>query len=137
MPGYVKQLQNVGYAENVREIVFQCVGDSANGSIPNTEMDKPSYEIAQGWFLDSVETVPGSPAPTADSDVVVNDEHGLDLLNGNGTDLLNDTAVKAVVPSIGGQNKRVPVRGKLTIGVSGQSVNLAQYKIILVLVKEV
>lgn len=135
MAGRVTQLAKL-YSENVREIIFHCIADAADGSVPDTEFDNEVYKSAQGFFLDSVEIVPGATGPTADSDLVVEDEHGLDILGGNGADLIENATVAATIPKVDSQVKRVPIRGKLTSKVTNNSVNSAVFDIIFVLVRE-
>jgi len=135
MAGRVTQIVKE-YGEEVREVIYSCIGDSANGSIPDTEVSTEVYRQVQGMSLDSVEVVPGATAPDA-ADVVVNDEHGLDVLGGNGTALIHATLPKATIPTIDSQNKRIPLRGKFTVGVANQATASALYKIIMVFVRAV
>lgn len=136
MAGEIVRQSYKEYGNNVRTIIFDCLGDASDGSIANTEMTDKIYRRVQGWSLDSVEAVPGSIAPDA-ADVVINDEHGLDVLGGNGTNLIHATNAQATIPSIDSQNKRIPMKGKFTLGVTNQATVSATYLIILTFVRMV
>jgi len=136
--GEVEQtIMEVGRGDNkVVSVKFSCTGDASDGSIPDTDIRADILSYISGWFLDIIVVNPGSVAPTVDSDVYIDDEDEVDLLNGNGVDLLHNTAAKACVPNTDGQNKRQPIRGTVTLDVDNQSVNSATYDIILVFVQE-
>ena len=51
-----------------RTITFTCIGDSSNGSIPDTDVSDPAF--IKGWRLYDVEVNPGTPAPDA-ADVLI------------------------------------------------------------------
>jgi hypothetical protein len=122
-----------GYGR-VATVKLACVGDASDGTIPDTNLSSAIQTKINGWYLDMVICNPGATAPTADSDVYIKDEDGLDLLGGNGVDLLHNTTTKATVPSTDGQAKQQPVRGTLTLDVDNQSVNSATYDVILIFV---
>ncbi len=136
MAGTVEQaLLRVGKLDNVQKLTFSCTGDSSDGSIPDSATSSIYTDEIVGWYLDQVIVDPGATAPTADSDVVINDEWGFDLLGGNGSNLLHSSTTKTTIPATDGQNKRQPVLGALTLSVTNQSVNSATYDVILVLVR--
>lgn len=123
------------YNKMIRAIRFEL---TASGSAFADATIPPSFlERVQGWFVDQVEVVPGSPAPTANSDLVILDEDGLDILGGSGVNLVSDTTTTGAVPSTGGQNKRTAIRTNLTVRVTGNAVSGAALEVVLVLVREV
>jgi len=130
MAGSVRQWQRQ-YSENIREVEFDCSGDASNGAIPDTIMDDRSFRHVQGWYLYRIIAVPGATSPTADSDVALNDVHSIDVLGGNGTDLLHSGTAKETYPEIGGVAALHPLTGKLTLDVDNNGAAGNLYKIIL------
>ncbi|MCP3924930.1 MAG: hypothetical protein GY714_20315 [Desulfobacterales bacterium] len=136
MAGEIVRQSYQEYGPDIRTITFDCLCDAGDGSIADTALTDDMYKRVQGWSLDSVESVPGGTAPDA-ADVVINDEHGLDVLGGNGTGLIHATDTKATIPNIDSQNKRIPMKGKLTLSVANQATVSATYLIILTFVRMV
>jgi hypothetical protein len=131
MAGSVRQ-ELVEYGRRCRVIKLHCVGDSVDGSIPDTSvLDRLKYRVA-GWSLDSVKVYPGATGPTADSDLEVEDGDGLDMLGGEGTDLIKNSAASVTVPSRDSIRGPVPITGGMTIKVTNQAVASALYRIDLV-----
>ena len=137
MAGEIVRQSYKEYGNNIRTIIFDCLGDASNGSIANTEMSDKIYRRVQGWSLDSVEAVPSAVTAPDAADVVINDEHGLDVLGGNGASLIHATDAQATIPSVDSQNKRIPMKGKFTLGVANQATASAKYLIILTFVRMV
>ncbi len=77
---------------NVRRINFSCVADSADGSIPATEL--PKFE----GRLISLHTNPGATAPTDNYDITLIDGDGIDRLQGVGAN--RDTATSEQLPIV-------------------------------------
>lgn len=77
-----------------------------------------------GYFLCSMETVPGSTAPTNDFDITLSTAGGFDILNGAGANLDSPTpnVVYPTIDSTTGQKGCVPVNSALTLSFSGNSV---------------
>lgn len=80
-----------------------------------------------GYLLCSMETNPGSTAPTDDYDIVVNTAGGADLLGGAGAnrDTANTEIAYPTVDATTGQKACVPINGALSLVLSGNSVNNA------------
>jgi hypothetical protein len=66
---------------------------NASGAYSETIAIRSPGELAE------VDFVPGSPAPTANYDIVLNDERGVDVLSGQGANL-SDTTPYVVAPGI-------------------------------------
>ena len=130
--GKVRQTSE-SYSKNVRTITFHCVGGTGGeaGQIPITPIEERFLSPIQGWYLDSVEIVPGTPGPTTLGNLFVLDEYDLDVLGGNGVNLFHATNTLGTVPSIDGQNKRIPIRRNLWLSVTGVVVESAQYRVLL------
>lgn len=118
-------------------VLLECTGDAADGTVPNKVLTG-----LNGWFIYSIAAWPksGGTAPTNSSDVVLNDEHGEDLLGGNGTDLISATVKKTALPkaTFAGTNlfHLIPsamgsFTGDLTLVQTNQAVHSAQWYILL------
>lgn len=112
---------------NIRRIVFTCTADAADGSFPAT-----AVSVKFEGRLVSLETNPGSTAPTDDYDIVLTDAHGLDVLRGAGgnRDTAN-TEIAAVVFSSTSAHPMVDETDTLTLAISNNSVNSATVVIVL------
>jgi len=132
----VTQTVNVISTE-VIELVYHCIADAGDASVLDTEMSKAIYTQLSGWSLDSVKTVPGGTGPTDDTDLVIHDQDDLDILGGNGANMIDNATVNATVPSVDGQNKRIPITGKLTTVVTNNAVNSAIFDIKMIFVRAV
>lgn len=136
MAGSVRQ-ELVEYGKRCRVLRLHCVGDSVNGSIPDTTIEDQFKHKLAGWSLDSVRVYPGATGPTADSDLELEDDDGLDVLGGEGTDLIKNSAASVTVPSRDSVRGPVPITGGLTAKVTNQSVASAIYRIDLVCIERV
>lgn len=102
---------------NVRVVRCSCTGDASDGSIPQQTL--PTF----GGRLLALETNPGSPAPTSNYDVAINDQHGHDVLQGVGANRHTSSTEKvAVVYSGTAIHPPVAQGDTLTLAVSGNSV---------------
>ena len=110
----------------IAEIILNFTGDAAAATVPDTLIDRP---IAGD--LVKVTTNPGTPAPTANYDIALNDEDGVDVMGGalaNRATATSEVAYPmdpagAVYPS------GVPVAGSLTMKITNQAVNSAKGKV--------
>ena len=134
---------------HIRTITFVCVGDSSNGSIPNTDTNSANTEFIKGFYLYKIEAYPttGGTAPDA-ADVLVYDSGGMDLLGSEdgstayaGLNLIHATLKKACMPNLflTGRSTHVnyypEIRTALTLDVDNQGTNSAEYTIVLTFVK--
>jgi hypothetical protein len=119
----VSDLQNSGHRIRVLKLIW--VADDTTGLIPDRILDGITLEWVEGWFCFLLETIPGSPAPTADYDIVVEDAYGVDVVGGAWVDR-SATTPEQTAPSIlsGIYGGRV-CAGPWTFKVSGNSVNSA------------
>jgi len=113
-------------------VTCTCVGDSSDGSIPDTAIASGETGISfggpVGWILYKVIADPGTTAPDA-ADVYVKDSGGDDLLDGRGANLLHATATQAI------KDINQPVVGTITLDVDNQATVSATYVITLVFYK--
>lgn len=110
--------------DHVRKIVATCVADAANGSFPDTTLPR-----IEGRIL-AIETNPGSPAPTDNYDVTVEDQNAVDVLLGVGANRHTTTSQRAtVVHTSTSVHPCVAKSDALTLKIAGNSVNSAQAEV--------
>jgi hypothetical protein len=103
---------------SVNKTRVTLTGDSGTGAMPNTTLTLNGYIM-------KIVTNPGSTAPTDDYDIVINDEHGVDIVAGG---LMNrDTSTSEQLYPVVGSTPAIPVFacGTHTMIVTNQSVNSA------------
>lgn len=105
------------YGETMIIVTYSWTGDAADGTVPSNAMTAAVSGRVFGLYLVQVETNPGSVAPTAGYDIVVNDADGLDVMGGALADR-SATATEVAFPGVTGR----PNDGALTLVISGQSV---------------
>jgi len=145
-------VRNYGRIEGerwIKELVWTCTADAADGSYPVVSTDDQTLagktgksartftkEIV-GWTLHRIAVNPGATGPTANSDFTLLDKDSVDLLDGNGTDLIQNATSKASYPQINGLPAQEPITGALTVTITNNSVNSAVIVITLKLVKSI
>lgn len=67
---------------NMRVLTFSWTGDAANGTVPSTATSTAITADIAGWYVYAIETNPGTTAPTASYDIVINDAESLDIAGG-------------------------------------------------------
>jgi hypothetical protein len=114
-----------------RILTFTCLGASADGVIPDTAVETDKNRELLGWYLLKMESYPGSPGPTAASNVYLKNAGGLDLLSGNGVgQLANATPGEAYARMTGAGGTIAalqPVWNILTFKIDGNSVTSSIY----------
>ena len=115
---------------SVRVVTVIFTADDSDGSIPNTTLNRNTTGIVhgsiKGWhlwevFIDCISGV----SPTDDSDLYVYQD-GNDLLDGNGADKVDGSAVDTTYPRIDSSDPYPrPVSDDLTLTISNNSVNSA------------
>lgn len=116
--GTVQQnLQNVG--SNVFAFSFNWTGDSVTGSVPATTA-QGSLQL-QGYRVISIETTPGSPAPTNGYSITLIDTAGVDIMAGAAASLSSTSG-----QSFAGSPTAPPLYGSFAFTVTGNSVASAK-----------
>lgn len=127
----------------IEQVIFTCVGDASNGSIPNTAITQEILRYINGMYLYCVTADPGATQPDA-ADVFILNARSEDLLGsadnstaGNGANLLHATLTRTTLPKLylPGVNFYPVVDGLLTLQVSNQGTVDATYVITLTFVK--
>ena len=104
----------------IKKIVATCVGDGSDGSFPDTALPKFSGRLL------SLKTNPGATAPTNAYDLVVDDDDGLDILQGVGANLLTATSEDSAIVRSGTEiHPPVALGDTLTQKLTNNSVNSA------------
>jgi len=125
MAGTVTESVSKTGAGGVKLITLDVVGDASDGSVPDTALGhKFSGRVV------SLETNPGSTAPTANYDITLEDGDGHDVLEGVGANR-SDSATEKVAVVFSGTSVHPPVdiSETLTLKIANQSVNSADIKI--------
>jgi hypothetical protein len=130
-----QELRKVGYRYH---LVFNCEGDSSDGSIPDTTVLQNHYNKIKGRVIYRVlvNNTTSQTDVTADSDVYIRDvsadstdtDGGNDLLDGQGVDSLDSDTKNRVTPST-----YETIDELILLDVDNQSETSAQYTIIVVI----
>lgn len=107
-------------------ITANCVGDAADGSFPATKIPGVVGKLV------ALRTNPGATAPQDNWDVVLNDEDGIDRLQGVGANRHTTTSQEVSVVYSGTAIHPVCVNEPLSLAVSGNNVASANIAIRLV-----
>jgi hypothetical protein len=97
---------------------FNWTADT-DGSVPTTKI--PLANCCQGYNVATVETVPGTPAPTGGYGVAITDGAGVDVLGGSGV-ALSASAAQAFPAS----PAATPIQGTLNLVLTGNVVSGAK-----------
>ena len=124
------------YPIGIRIVILEWTADAADGSVPlyDTADASALNSFIEGWNLYMILTDPGSTAPTADYDITMPDQYGIDVTGATLTDR-SATASQQVVPLLNGTDGIYGGRTIDDIGfivtLTGNSENSATGKIIL------
>jgi hypothetical protein len=114
-------------------ITTTWVADDTSHLVPDCSLVAATYQL-NGWTLYSVETDPGSPAPSDNYTVTITDANGLDITGGI-MSANRDTANTEFKNMSDSANGYYIIRGNLTVSVSSNTTNSATGTIILVFTK--
>lgn len=131
--------------ETQRVIVMTFTADDTNGSIPSLTIGTDrswtdgtlSGSLKQpltGWYCDYIH-IDGNHAgtePKEDSDITIT-QGGLDMLNGGGTNQVDNTDERDVVFFVAGYAVSAPVYGDIVVAISNNDVNDATGTVTLIM----
>lgn len=109
---------------NVRTATYTCTDDAADAD--NTAFTATITGFG-GFYLYTVETWPGTTAPTDDSDYTLKDGEGEDLMGAYGTDGIDATTKETHIPksTAADLNLYPIIHGDLTLAITNQNVESA------------
>ena len=115
-------------------ITLTCTASADDNSYPSTVINTLSgistYDL-RGLRLYSVATIPGTVGPTDNSDMVLNDVYGIDIMAGAGANLIDNTAKNR---SVIGITSAVIITGNITIVITSNAVASAVTTVVLELI---
>jgi len=122
---------------NLQVVTFTWTADAAAATIPSTATTDAITAAIIGWYVWAIETDPGSTAPTAAYDIVLNDANGFDIAGGQ---LANRsaTATEKVIPKLDATTSLYGahlVNSALTLVITNNLVNSATGTVKLILTK--
>lgn len=130
--------------ETTRAIVMTFTADDTNGSIPSLTFstdgkwtDGTLLGVEQpltGWYCDyiHIDANHAGTEPDEDSDITIT-HAGLDMLNGGGTDMVDNTDENDVVFFVAGYAVTAPIFGSVVVAISNNTVNDATGTVTLVM----
>lgn len=140
MAGSVTQTKWCNQNGNFMTLLLACVGDSVNGSVPDTALDADfmADAVNRGFYLLEYHTWPGATAPDDASDFTLEDSNGMDVLGTAGTNGIDaTTTVRAFPKNTAGSSAYWPaIDETLTLKVTNQATGSAIWNIKLVFVKD-
>lgn len=104
-------------------LITMSVTTASNGAMTATETSWPIDGI-----LFMVKTIPGATAPDDEYDLTLTDGDSLDVMGGALADR-DESNAEWAFPLVGTSNACVPVSGKLTLNLSGNSVDSATFEV--------
>ncbi len=121
MPGTV--VETSGQDGPIAQVTLTLVGDSSDGSIPDTAL-----AVKISGRLVCLTTNPGSPAPSANYDLVLNSGDGVDMLKGAGANRHTSNSEHDPIEMTTNNRVGVPIAAEdtLTLVMTNQSVASAQ-----------
>jgi len=130
----------------MRVIKLSYVGDDAAGTVPDLTITNNTWTdgtatgtLPEGslttWYAYKMEFAYGSTPITADSDITVK-QNGVDLLDGNGTDKVDDNTYTQAYFACDGLGMPQPIIAPITIAITNESDVDAIGNIWLILVKK-
>jgi hypothetical protein len=106
---------------------------ASNGTVGDVSITASEHAFLSGYgfYLYSIETDPGTPAPTDNYDVKVLNARGRDILGAKG-DNRDETTTEEAFPAGGSQSLQSTTDLPLTLNITGNSVNGAKGSVKLV-----
>lgn len=123
----VQSTSKMGVTDNY-VVAIQWTGDAIDGTVPAIALQ--GLSPLQGFFINSMESKPMTPAPTNGYTITLTDAAGVDILGGLATPISSTTSQSFL--AIG---STPPLNGTLTVNVTGNSVASAKGTIYVFLVK--
>ena len=106
-------------------LTFSWTGAADDGTVPSTATSAAITAEIAGCYIAEARTNPGTTAPTALYDIVINDTDGIDLMGGalaNRSATLSERAIPIMADGVYGSTA---VDGALTMVITNQAVHSA------------
>lgn len=117
----------------IRILKIEWATNAGAAVIPDYVLTAADLEFIRGWNLFMAVTDPGSTAPTANYDITITDQYGVDVMGGQ-LENRSDTESEQVVPKIGGvYGGRTMDGGAVTVAWANNAVNDATGTLVLFL----
>lgn len=120
--------QQINQGGTAYMVTINWTGDASTGSVPTTTIT--GLNQVQGYTITQIQTVPGTPAPTAGYSITVKDVNGYDMAGGQASSLSATAAASFATTSA-----TPPIVGSLSFALTGNSVASAKGKVILYIYK--
>ena len=117
----------------IAELVYTWEA-AANGVFPTESLPAGITSQLKWYYLDMMLVDPLTPAPTALYTIAIRDQYTVDILGGNGAGL-SATDGEQILPKVGGSEGDRLITTELQVEISGNSVNAASGKIVLIFIK--
>lgn len=124
----------------VCKLVLSCTADAADHTLPDTVLNDLAVDSngtlfdIRGLKIYSLKCFPGSTPPTDATDLVIEDEYGIDLLGGKGTDFIDATTATWITAGPSTSTLPTYITGDITAKITNNDVNSAEFTIVLELV---
>ena len=120
--------QQINQGGTAYMVTINWTGDASTGSVPTTTIT--GLNQVQGYVITQIQTVPGTPAPTAGYSITVKDVNGYDMAGGQASSLSATAAASFATTSA-----TPPLVGSLSFALTGNSVASAKGKVVLYIYK--
>jgi len=117
----------------IAELVYTWEA-AANGSFPTEPLAAGYIGQLKWYYLDMMLVDPLTPAPTASYTIIIRDDYTIDILGGKGAGL-SATDGEQILPQVGGSEGDRLITTGLQVEISGNSVNAASGKFVLIFIK--
>ena len=117
---------------DIATMTLTFTADDTDGSFPSYTMTESQTGTVRCYWLSHVKITPGTTGPTDNSDITVT-WGGVDILGGNGSNIVNNATSGYCVPYGSSGQAQFPMIGEqLTISITGNAVNSATVGVTLV-----
>jgi len=118
----------------VVKVELTCTADAEAATYPETVVNTLSgvsdFDL-RGLKLYSVKAIPGDTAPTDATDLVIEDEYGVDLLGGRGADFIDASDKTWIAAGPAKDTQPALITGNITVKITNNEINSAVTTIIL------
>jgi len=126
MAGTVTQtLKSISRDDSKMVLTFAWTADASDGSVPSTTTTATITAEISGYDIVEVRTNPGTTAPTASYDIVLNDTDGIDLMGGSLANRSETASERAIPLMTTGVYGTTTIDSTVAMVLTGNSVHSA------------